>query len=83
MVLQRAARSKDTTPVKQRPPVKPQPICPPNALAKGFTMGRGRPLSSSGQPPDTSRPLSNDSAAAAQYLVYVQIGASDRQGCLG
>ena len=49
MVLQRAARSKDTTPVKQRPPVKPQPICPPNALAKGFTMGRGRPLSSSGQ----------------------------------
>ena len=48
-VLQRAARSNDATPVKQRPQARAQPICPPNASAKGFTMGRGRALTPSGQ----------------------------------
>lgn len=37
-----ATRSKDGTPVKQRPKAL-QPVCPPNSAAKGFTLGRGRP----------------------------------------
>ena len=49
-MLQRAARSNDATPVKQRPQARAQPICPPNASAKGFTMGRGRALTPPGQP---------------------------------
>ena len=48
-MLQRAARSNDATPVKQRPQARAQPICPPNASAKGFTMGRGRALTPPGQ----------------------------------
>ncbi|BDA46451.1 5'-3' exoribonuclease 1 [Coccomyxa sp. Obi] len=38
----RASRSKEGTPIKQRPKAS-QPVCPPNSSARGFTLGRGRP----------------------------------------
>lgn len=75
MVLQRAARSKDTTPVKQRPPAKAQPLCPPHALAKGFTMGRGRALSSPGKFP-CMQPIGTAFERAAVWLRRCKLSAA-------